>query len=110
MFRTNSSYSRWLDARKTWGLVLNRSRDFTMQVPRSLLLARGLCAVECGARCQLVVAQLVAKAVYSLSPGRQCRALLDTGAKAVAFHGAQLLLLLLLLASSMGGMAGGQGH
>ena len=32
VFRTNSSYSRWLDARKTWGLVLNRSRDLVRQV------------------------------------------------------------------------------
>ncbi|GAB4816315.1 hypothetical protein N2152v2_003361 [Parachlorella kessleri] len=31
VFRTNSSYSRWLDARKTWGLVLNRSRDLVRQ-------------------------------------------------------------------------------
>jgi predicted membrane chloride channel (bestrophin family) len=37
VFRTNSSYSRWLDARKAWGLVLNRSRDITRQV-RCVLL------------------------------------------------------------------------
>eukprot|EP00887_Chlorella_sp_A99_P008256 scaffold12.g8256.t1 len=27
VFRTNASYSRWLDARKAWGLLVNRSRD-----------------------------------------------------------------------------------
>lgn len=32
VFRTNASYARWLDARKTWGLVLNRSRDLVRQV------------------------------------------------------------------------------
>lgn len=31
VFRTNASYSRWLDARKTWGLLLNRSRDIVRQ-------------------------------------------------------------------------------
>ena len=29
--RTNSSYSRWLDARKNWGLVVTRSRDLVRQ-------------------------------------------------------------------------------
>lgn len=32
VFRTNSSYSRWLDARKVWGGILNRSRDLVRQV------------------------------------------------------------------------------
>lgn len=27
--RTNASYARWLDARRAWGLLLNRSRDIT---------------------------------------------------------------------------------
>lgn len=31
VFRTNSSYSRWLDARKNWGLLVNRSRDIVRQ-------------------------------------------------------------------------------
>ncbi|KAI8103355.1 hypothetical protein M9435_004694 [Picochlorum sp. BPE23] len=31
VFRTNSSYSRWLDARKNWGLLTNRSRDIVRQ-------------------------------------------------------------------------------
>ncbi|PSC74369.1 UPF0187 chloroplastic [Micractinium conductrix] len=31
VFRTNSSYSRWLDARKNWGLVVTRSRDLVRQ-------------------------------------------------------------------------------
>lgn len=31
VFRTNSSYSRWLDARKNWGLLTNRSRDLVRQ-------------------------------------------------------------------------------
>ena len=31
VFRTNSSYSRWLDARKNWGLLVNRSRDVVRQ-------------------------------------------------------------------------------
>ena len=32
VFRTNSSYGRWLDARKIWGGVTNRSRDLVRQV------------------------------------------------------------------------------
>jgi predicted membrane chloride channel (bestrophin family) len=32
VFRTNSSYSRWLDARKLWGSLVNRTRDFARQV------------------------------------------------------------------------------
>ena len=35
-YRTNASYERWDGARKMWGLVLNRSRDITRQVKRSL--------------------------------------------------------------------------
>lgn len=31
VFRTNASYERWDGARKTWGLVLNRSRDLVRQ-------------------------------------------------------------------------------
>ncbi len=31
VFRTNSSYGRWDEARKMWGLMVNRSRDFTRQ-------------------------------------------------------------------------------
>ena len=31
VFRTNASYSRWLDARKNWGLLVNRSRDLVRQ-------------------------------------------------------------------------------
>ena len=31
VFRTNSSYSRWLDARKNWGVLVNRSRDIVRQ-------------------------------------------------------------------------------
>ena len=34
VFRTNSSYSRWLDARKIWGGVVNRSRDLVRQVSK----------------------------------------------------------------------------
>ena len=30
--RTNASYARWLDARKNWGTLTNRSRDLTRQV------------------------------------------------------------------------------
>ena len=30
-YRTNASYERWDGARKMWGLVLNRSRDFVRQ-------------------------------------------------------------------------------
>ena len=32
VFRTNTSYSRWLYARKVWGGILNRSRDLVRQV------------------------------------------------------------------------------
>ena len=32
MSRTNASYARWLDARKSWGKLINRSRDLTRQV------------------------------------------------------------------------------
>jgi predicted membrane chloride channel (bestrophin family) len=32
VFRTNSSYDRWWEARKLWGGVVNRTRDFVRQV------------------------------------------------------------------------------
>ncbi len=32
VFRTNSSYDRWWEARKLWGGVVNRSRDVVRQV------------------------------------------------------------------------------
>lgn len=32
VFRTNSSYARWEEARRTWGGVVNRSRDLLRQV------------------------------------------------------------------------------
>lgn len=32
VFRTNSSYSRWAEARSIWGGVTNRSRDILRQV------------------------------------------------------------------------------
>ncbi|PRW33911.1 hypothetical protein C2E21_7229 [Chlorella sorokiniana] len=31
VLRTNTSYQRWDEARKMWGLIVNRSRDFTRQ-------------------------------------------------------------------------------
>jgi predicted membrane chloride channel (bestrophin family) len=31
VFRTNASYARWLDARRAWGSLVNRSRDLTRQ-------------------------------------------------------------------------------
>ncbi|EFN53823.1 hypothetical protein CHLNCDRAFT_32075 [Chlorella variabilis] len=31
VFRTNTSYQRWDEARKMWGSMVNRSRDFTRQ-------------------------------------------------------------------------------
>ena len=31
VFRTNASYARWLDARKSWGVLVNRSRDLVRQ-------------------------------------------------------------------------------
>jgi len=31
VFRTNASYDRWWEARKLWGLLLNRSRDIVRQ-------------------------------------------------------------------------------
>ena len=55
VFRTNSSYSRWLDARKSWGLLVNRSRDLVRQgvtwLPRD---ERG--DELCGTLCRWVVA------------------------------------------------------
>jgi ion channel-forming bestrophin family protein len=32
VFRTNTSYSRWNEARKIWGGMLNRTRDISRQV------------------------------------------------------------------------------
>ena len=32
VFRTNTSYSRWEEARKAWGSLANRARDFARQV------------------------------------------------------------------------------
>ena len=34
VFRTNSSYDRWWEARKLWGGVVNRCRDIVRQVGR----------------------------------------------------------------------------
>ena len=39
VFRTNTSYSRWLDARKIWGGILNRSRDIVRQVSARCVLS-----------------------------------------------------------------------
>ncbi|KAG2439483.1 hypothetical protein HXX76_004837 [Chlamydomonas incerta] len=36
VFRTNSSYARWLDARQQWGLIVNTSRTFIRQVMTTL--------------------------------------------------------------------------
>lgn len=49
VFRTNSSYQRWNDARKLWGLTTNRCRDLARQVlqwmpdPSDAELAAGSC-------------------------------------------------------------------
>lgn len=48
VFRTNASYARWLDARKTLGGVVNRSRDLVRQAityfpPQDAALADALC-------------------------------------------------------------------
>ncbi|KAL4425568.1 hypothetical protein ABPG75_009584 [Micractinium tetrahymenae] len=62
VFRTNASYSRFLDARKAWGSVTNRSRDLARQclayVPperRELrgMLCRWLVAFACSMMCSL---------------------------------------------------------
>lgn len=34
VFRTNASYARWLDARKAWAGIVDRSRDIVRQVSR----------------------------------------------------------------------------
>ncbi|GIL77593.1 hypothetical protein Vretimale_6815 [Volvox reticuliferus] len=36
VFRTNSSYARWLDARQQWGLIVNTARTFVRQVMTTL--------------------------------------------------------------------------
>ena len=36
VFRTNSSYARWLDARQQWGLIVNTSRTFVRQAMTEL--------------------------------------------------------------------------
>ncbi|GFH16334.1 uncharacterized protein HaLaN_12731 [Haematococcus lacustris] len=41
VFRTNSSYGRWDEARKMWGGLLNRSRDIMRQAWLLLVLAQG---------------------------------------------------------------------
>jgi predicted membrane chloride channel (bestrophin family) len=42
VFRTNSSYSRWWEARMVWGAVVNLSRNFARQVgPMAGLGLRG---------------------------------------------------------------------
>ena len=32
VFRTNASYDRWWEGRKKWGMIINRTRDFSRQV------------------------------------------------------------------------------
>lgn len=46
VFRTNASYSRWLDARKAWGYVLNRSRDLVRQVRSAAAGHAGCCSAR----------------------------------------------------------------
>ena len=46
VFRTNSSYGRWDEARKMWGLIVNRSRDFVRQVGGRPPLAQGRMHVQ----------------------------------------------------------------
>lgn len=62
VFRTNASYERWDGARKMWGLVLNRSRDFTRQglawIPEDKpemkeMLCRWVCAFSKCLMCHL---------------------------------------------------------
>lgn len=55
VFRTNSSYARWEEARRIWGSIVNRSRDLVRQVgvrrQRRLgiqLAHRPCCARWCG--------------------------------------------------------------
>ncbi|KXZ52338.1 hypothetical protein GPECTOR_10g970 [Gonium pectorale] len=36
VFRTNSSYARWLDARQQWGLIVNTARTFVRQAMTTL--------------------------------------------------------------------------
>ncbi|GLC41094.1 hypothetical protein PLESTB_000943600 [Pleodorina starrii] len=36
VFRTNSSYARWLDARQQWGLIVNTARTFVRQALTTL--------------------------------------------------------------------------
>ncbi|GFR43432.1 hypothetical protein Agub_g4513, partial [Astrephomene gubernaculifera] len=36
VFRTNSSYARWLDARQQWGLIVNTARTFARQALTTL--------------------------------------------------------------------------
>ena len=44
VFRTNSSYGRFAEARKLWGLLLNRSRDIVRQArSETLPCCRRIC-------------------------------------------------------------------
>ena len=53
---TNTSYQRWDEARKMWGLIVNRSRDVARQVRRPRPRARrppaGAAARQPGLRCR----------------------------------------------------------
>lgn len=53
VFRTNSSYGRFAEARQLWGLMLNRSRDLSRQVhpQQAKPVTRRSCCAARGTSC-----------------------------------------------------------
>lgn len=85
VFRTNSSYGRWDEARKMWGLVVNRSRDFTRQglgyIPDSQpelqnMLCRWTIAYSRSLMCHLRPGENLEEELTATLPAHELKALL----------------------------------
>ncbi|KAI3425146.1 hypothetical protein D9Q98_008917 [Chlorella vulgaris] len=84
VFRTNSSYQRWDEARKMWGSMVNRSRDFTRQalgyVPESQpelrsMLVRWSAAYPRALMCHLRPNENIAEEVKDILKPEEVKAL-----------------------------------
>ncbi|KAL4856957.1 hypothetical protein ACK3TF_002657 [Chlorella vulgaris] len=87
VFRTNTSYQRWDEARKMWGSMVNRSRDFTRQalgyVPESQpelrsMLVRWSAAYPRALMCHLRPNENIAEEVKDILKPEEVKALVLT--------------------------------
>ncbi|PSC69999.1 low-CO2 inducible [Micractinium conductrix] len=87
VFRTNSSYGRWDEARKMWGLIVNRSRDFVRQglgyIPDSQpelqnMLCRWTVAYSRSLMCHLRPGENLEEELKETLPAHELKALLSS--------------------------------